>query len=422
MNKSIIYWVFLQIWWFCSFWVYGEIKAFDEKVISNNFSVIPSIDFKERIPEPRLSKSHSISKEEIGDFSTIRNYAFSYINNLIVDAVNASKSTIDCIIYSIQMKDIPDALIAARDRGVKVRVIIDESHVYPKADTQIKKLINAGDGIEVRTIRGTRSYGVMHNKITIHDKSLVTTGSYNWTFAATFSNYENLITARHPEYVNGYVKYFEWMWSKARTIDQGPSGELPEGYYGTPPQAPTNLIDLNGIGVPLYLFSPGSNTENKLASLIDAAKVSVDAVTFTFSSKPIADAIIRAHKRGVKVRFLEDKDMAKSSAMAKMIFEEGVPFKWMGGRDEKGAMHNKFIILDGKVLGTGSYNFTINGSVNSFENMIFTNDESIVNAYASKFGWFYSQATAPQSADEFDEVDSSKSLYDLLSQKEREIE
>ncbi len=395
-------------------YLFSEIKSFD-KVVYENFSVVIDADIYQKIPKPNISKESSVSKNRVGDFSSIKNYAFAYINNLIVDAVNASKSTVDCVIYSIQMKDIPDALIAARDRGVKIRVIIDEAHVYPRADPQIKRLISAGDGIEVRTLRGTRSYGVMHNKITIHDRSLITTGSYNWTFASTFSNYENVITATHPRYVDGYVKYFEWMWSKARKISDGPSGELPQGYYGTPPQAPTNIIALNGVGVPLYLFSPGSDTEKKIAALIDACQISVDAVTFTFSSKPIADAIIRAHKRGVKVRFIEDKDMARASAMAKMIFEAGVPFKWMGGRNDKGSMHNKFIILDGKILGTGSYNFTTNASVNSFENVIFTDERSVVNAYASKFGWFYSQATAPASSDEFDEVDSSNTSRSLSS-------
>ncbi|MCX7905763.1 MAG: phospholipase D-like domain-containing protein [Elusimicrobiales bacterium] len=382
-------------------------KSLDPEVIKNNFSI--SINFDEVLRNvPEVSYISEFRKTDIGDFSHIKNYAFAYINNLIVDAVNASKSTIDCVIYSIQMKDVPDALIAARDRGVKVRIIIDESHVYPRPDTQIKKLINAGEGIEVRTLRGTRSYGVMHNKITIHDKSLITTGSYNWTFASTFSNYENLVALKKPEYVNGYVKYFEWMWSKSRTIQQGPSGELPVGYFGIPPQSPQNMLTLNGIEVPLYIFSPGSDMENKLAKLIDTARVSIDAVTFTFSSKSIADAIIRAYRRGIKVRFLEDKNMARASEMAKMIFEAGVPFKWIGGRNEKGSMHNKFIIFDGKILATGSYNFTTNGSINSFENMVFINDESTVKAYISNFNWFYSQASSPQSVDEFDEVDTSR--------------
>jgi phosphatidylserine/phosphatidylglycerophosphate/cardiolipin synthase-like enzyme len=371
-------------------------------------SINVSPDIKDKIPSVKPVKADVRDSFAVGDFSKIKDYSFSYLNNLVVDAVNASVSSIDCVMYSINMKDVPDALIAARDRGVKIRVIIDNDHVYPKADTQIMKLINAGDGIEVRTLKGTRNYGVTHNKITIHDKSIVTTGSYNWTFQATFSNYENMIVLKDRKYVDGYIKYFEWMWSKARKISDGPSPILPDGYYGTPPQS-TDYIYYNGYNFPLYLFSPGSQTENKIAEMIDKAKTSVDAVTFTFSSKPIADAIIRAYKRGVNVRFLEDIDMAKSSSMAKMLYEEGVPFKWMGGRDSKGAMHNKFIIIDSKILATGSFNFTTNASVNSFENVVLTDNSTVVNAYLTKFNWFYSQATSPQSSSEFDGASNSSS-------------
>ena len=393
---TVLLWL-LSVFSFCRDFYYD---TFDFNISFKQLNL--SDDIKQSIPDV----SAKINKNSrVGDFSNINDWAFAYISNLIVNAVNASVATIDCVIYSINMKDIPDALIAARDRGVNIRIIIDNDHVYPKPDTQIKKLIDAGNGIEVRTLKGTRDYGVTHNKITIHDRSIVTTGSYNWTFPATFSNYENTVVLKDPKYVEGYVRYFEWMWSKARKISDGPSPVLPQGYYGTPPQS-TSFISFNGYSVPLYLFSPGSDTENKLASIIDNAKLSVDAVTFTFSSKPIADAIIRAYKRGVKVRFLEDIDMAKSSSMAKMVYEAGVPFKWMGGRDTKGSMHNKFIILDGKLVATGSFNFTTNASINSFENVVIIDNPKVVNAYMSKFEWFFSQATSPQSADEFDEIDT----------------
>lgn len=397
----------------------GDIRLLDEKVIKENFSITRSFN---SLNNPEVRVNPLIEKGTTRDFSNIPAYAFSYLNELVVNGVNASNSTIDCVIYSINMKDVPDALIAARDRGVKVRIIIDEGHVYPKADTQIKRLIDAGAGIEVRTLRGTQSYGVNHNKIVIFDRSLVATGSYNWTFPATFNNYENILTLKDREYVEGYIKYFEWMWSKARSISDGPSSVLPVGYYGVPPQDMSQTLSLNGVKVPMYLFSPGSDTENKIAKLIDAANTSVDAVTFSFSSIPIKDALIRAYKRGVNVRFLQDKKLAKSSQMAKDLYEAGVPFKWMSGRNDKGAMHNKFIIIDGKILGTGSFNFTTNASVNSFENIVFTDDLSIINAYKSKFGWFYSQAAAPQSSTEFDSIGSSVNSDDPSSPTKKVVD
>ncbi|NLI11025.1 MAG: hypothetical protein GX447_09775 [Elusimicrobia bacterium] len=374
-------------------------KALSEDIIKSNFSVdVSNTDFS-FLDTPVFYQKAASAK---ADFSQIPDYSFSYLNNLVVNAINASVKSFDGVIYSINMKDVPDALISARDRGVKIRLIIDHSHVYPRMDAQIKKLANAGPGIEVRVSRGYRTYGVNHNKITIHDGELVTLGSYNWTFGATFSNYENTIVARHPIYVDGYKKYFEWMWSNSAKIEQGPIPEQQVGAYGQPPMDNKPVMSLNGTPVPAYLFSPGSDTENRIAALMDSAKQSIDAVTFTFSSKPIADALIRAHKRGVKVRFLEDIGMAKKSSMARYVYESGVPMKWTGGRNEKGAMHNKFIIFDGKILATGSYNFTTNGSANSFENLIFISDENAVKAYQSKFGWFYSQASAPASSDDFE--------------------
>lgn len=332
-------------------------------------------------PEPSVSR---------GDFASVEPYNFSYLNKLNNTLIDSSTRKVDVAIFSITFGDNPQALLKASERGVRVRMIIDESHVYPRAHTEIKKLIEGG--IEIRTLRGTGRYGVNHNKILICDNDAVATGSYNWTFSATFSNHENTMVARHPAYVDGYSRYFEWMWSNARELSQGPADSLPEGYYGTPPQDPSPVMELNGVKVPAYLFSPGSRSEERLAALLDAARESVDVVTFSFSSKILADALIRANNRGIKVRFLMDENMAKNSGLAKLVFVSGVPFHWGIGRNDKGALHDKFMILDGEVMETGSFNWTSNASRHSFENMIFTNDSGAIKAYQYIFDWLYGHA------------------------------
>jgi len=340
-----------------------------------------------RTPSPVYAK---------GDFTAVPDYSFGYLNDLTVKLIDASVSSVDIVMFSINLKDAPDALLRARDRGVKVRLIINEGHVFSRPTPDIKRLI-AAEGIELRTLRGTRAYGVNHNKIGVFDRSVATLGSYNWTFGATFSNLENMLVARHPVYVDGYARYFDWMWAKSRLVSQGPSPELPAGYYGAPPQDPAPAQSLNGTPVPAYLFSPGSDSENRLAAIIDAAAKSVDAVTFTFSSKPLADALVRAVRRGVRVRFVMDTEMAKDSAIAKYAFDNKVPLKIRRGRTEKGALHNKFALLDGRLLATGSFNWTTNASANSFENIAFVSDQGAVKAYQAKFDWFYSSSTVPTS-------------------------
>ncbi len=332
------------------------------------------------------------------DFTQVPDYSFSGLNDLNTRLIDSSSRSVDIVIFSITIKDNPDALIRAKNRGARVRMIIDERHVYPRADAQIKRLIAEG-GIEIRTLRGTRAYGVNHNKIGIFDGSAAATGSYNWTYGATYSNEENTLVARHPVYVGGYARYFEWMWTKARTLDQGPCAELPAGYYGEPPQDPAPVQSLNGTPVPAYLFSPGSGTETRLAAILDAAARHIDIVTFTFSSKVLADAVLRAHRRGVKLRFLMDKNMAKVSSLAKYLFDNGVEFRWRLGRGGKGALHNKFAILDGQLLETGSFNWTANASLNSFENVIFVSDAGAVKAYQTVYNDLYSAAATPAAGD-----------------------
>lgn len=361
-------------------------------------------DFSRRSPVPAPKPSVAASAK--GDFSAIPDHAFIYLNELAIKLIDASVSSIDVAMYSLTLREIPDALLRAKDRGVKIRLIMDESHVYPKMSPQLQGLIEAG-GIELRTLRGTRAYGVNHNKIGVFDKAVAASGSYNWTVSATYFNFENTILVRPPVYVNAFAGYFDWMWAKARTLEQGPSPEVPEGYYGIPPQDPAPAMALNGEPVPAYLFSPGSNTEVRLSRIIAAAKNTLDVVSYTFSSKPLADAIVAAKNRGVKVRMLMDQAMAKDSAMAKYVFNSGVDFRVRGGRTDKGALHDKFAILDGGILETGSFNWTTNAGVNSFENIIFTNDAAAVKAYQAKYDWLYANSTAP-GTDFFPQDDYSK--------------
>jgi len=332
------------------------------------------------------------------DYSQVPSYAFDSLNDLNTKIIDASVSSVDVSIFSITIPDNPDALIRAAGRGVKVRVIVDEGHVYPKATKETASLMNA-PGIEFRTLRGTNSIGVNHNKIVIGDRAIAAVGSYNWTYSATHFNHENTFVMRDGHRVSGYSSYFDWMWSAARTPAQGPSPELPVGYYGVPPQDPSPRESLNGTPVPAYLFSPGSDSQERLAEIIDSASGSLDVVTYTFSSKVLSEAVVRAKARGLRVRFMMDKQMAKGSIAAKTVFDGGVEMRLTEGRTEKGAFHNKFAILDRKVLETGSFNWAANASVNSFENIVFTSDPETVKAYQSLYDGFYSRSFVPSEKD-----------------------
>jgi phosphatidylserine/phosphatidylglycerophosphate/cardiolipin synthase-like enzyme len=86
------------------------------------------------------------------------------------------------------------------------------------------------------------------------------------------------------------------------------------------------------------------------------AKRTVLAQAYSFTSAPIAKALLNAHKRGVQVQVILDKSQrAEKYSSADFLANQGVPVMI----DASHAIaHNKVIIIDGETVLTGSFNFT----------------------------------------------------------------
>ena len=114
---------------------------------------------------------------------------------MIAEAIGAAKRQILVQAYSFTSRSIAAALIAARARGVDVRVTADREQAFSGDNSRIPAIAAAGIPvlIEVR-------YQSAHNKAMIIDAgsadAAVITGSYNWTFAAQNRNAENVLIFR----------------------------------------------------------------------------------------------------------------------------------------------------------------------------------------------------------------------------------
>lgn len=93
-----------------------------------------------------------------------------------------------------------------------------------------------------------------------------------------------------------------------------------------------------------------------LVKYISQAEKSVEVLAYSFTSKPIADALIAAHARGVRVEvILDDSQPTANGTQYDKLIAAGVP-TWI---DSKHAIaHNKVLIIDGKYYENGSFNFT----------------------------------------------------------------
>jgi phosphatidylserine/phosphatidylglycerophosphate/cardiolipin synthase-like enzyme len=132
------------------------------------------------------------------------------ISSRIVQEIQRARSSIDIAIYTFTRNEIAEALIAARKRGVSIRVVADADEAE-MAGSEIDKMENAG--ITVKHIEGTGG-GIMHDKYAIFDHRLLLTGSYNWSTAAEDDNDENALFIVDQSLVAAYGSAFEALWTR----------------------------------------------------------------------------------------------------------------------------------------------------------------------------------------------------------------
>lgn len=128
-----------------------------------------------------------------------------------------------------------------------------------------------------------------------------------------------------------------------------------------------------GTGTIEFAFTPGDDAAGLLVSAIDAARSQVLVQAFSFTHLQIANALTRAHRRGVDVQVLVDPGQAEliDRNVVGRLVEGEVPVFADG---EHSAAHNKIVLIDARagqpVLATGSFNFTFAAQYRNAENML----------------------------------------------------
>jgi len=125
-----------------------------------------------------------------------------------------------------------------------------------------------------------------------------------------------------------------------------------------------------------------TNIDKMLSEKIASAKTSIDAALHELDSAIIADALIKAHQRGVKVRLVTETDYMSEASILKLQ-DASIPVKNDGGRS--GLMHNKFLIFDQDAVWTGSFNTTNNGSYKNNNNAIYICSKELAYNYTAEF-------------------------------------
>lgn len=153
----------------------------------------------------------------------------------LIALIDAAKTYAYFAIYEFTLKDVADALVAAKQRGVDVRGLVDSGESANSYNAPImKELVEAG--IPVVTEKHASGNGIMHIKALVTESAYVI-GSYNWTKSATTINDEILEIGTDPSLVEVYTNILKKLLTKYKNnpVSAAPGGaaNVSEGSTGT---------------------------------------------------------------------------------------------------------------------------------------------------------------------------------------------
>ncbi len=130
----------------------------------------------------------------------------------------------------------------------------------------------------------------------------------------------------------------------------------------------------------------GTNSDSSLEQILvlklAMASEKIDAALYHLKSKPVTNALIKAHKKGVNVQVMTENDNAEKPDIQRLL-REGISVRDDGDND--GYMHHKFFVVDGRYVWTGSYNTTYNGSYKNDNNVVWIDSEALAANFTQEF-------------------------------------
>jgi phosphatidylserine/phosphatidylglycerophosphate/cardiolipin synthase-like enzyme len=126
-------------------------------------------------------------------------------------------------------------------------------------------------------------------------------------------------------------------------------------------------------------FSPKVSCTDAIIKELDKAKTSVLVQAYSFTSAPISEALLNAHKRGVKIEVILDKSRTREKkSRADFLAYAGIPIKIDAAHK---IAHNKVIIVDRETVISGSFNFTGAAEDRNAENLLVIQDKTLAAKY-----------------------------------------
>ena len=130
-------------------------------------------------------------------------------------------------------------------------------------------------------------------------------------------------------------------------------------------------------------FSPPAGSAAAIVKAVDASQHEVLVQAYSFTHNAIAQAVLRAHARGVAVRVLLDQKSEQTNRYVADLLRQGrVPLR---GDGQHAIAHNKVMVIDGAVVITGSFNFTNSAETRNAENFLILKSPDLARLYKAEW-------------------------------------
>lgn len=309
------------------------------------------------------------------------------IDRYVQPYIDGAKNTIDVTSFDLNLPSLVNALAAASQRGVKVRVVYDGANGNNDLENAatneqpfdaIKVLSAAG----VSLVDGGRDNGLMHDKMIIVDGKVLFMGSWNLSYNDTFRNNNNLLQITEPKLIANYQAKFDDLF-----VNQN---------FGTHAEVITPNPSLSAGGAQVEnFFSPEDEVMEKLVRYVQGAKKSVHFIIFTYTHEDLANAMIDQAEAGLDVQGVIENRGASQGVLPSLYCAK-IPVRTDGN---KYTMHHKVMIIDGATVITGSFNFTKSADTANDDNVIIIHSPAVAALYEKEYQKMMSAGKTPQAAD-----------------------
>lgn len=289
-------------------------------------------------------------------------------DKVFVKLVSQAKKTLDIAIFDIEEENTCKALIKAKKRGVKVRIVTDSDSLNDKVKfSQPRQVIEDMKKAGIPIVDDQRS-GLMHHKFAIIDDEIVLTGSLNLTVNALFRDNNNALKIVSKELAQSYKAEFERLFT--------------EKIFGPNDHAvPYKTVNVAGAEISVY-FSPKGGTSQATLDEIKKAKKSIKFMTFSLTDKEVLDTLIAKNKEGVHIEGIFDGCMISKYSLYYTLLKKEI-LVYIDGN--QALLHNKVFIIDDSTIITGSYNFSKNAENNNNENTLIIKSPRLAVSYNEEF-------------------------------------